>query len=88
MVGLGVYYTVAESLPNFTIWWEVAILALLVIPAVFGLVYFALPLWPAPGLLLAGLATVVLAALLQIAASSCSRTSRSSERPRCLRSGS
>lgn len=65
---LGVYYAVAESLPNLTVWWEVAILTFLVIPAVFGLVYFALPLWRAsPGRLLpAGLAVAVLAALLQI----------------------
>ena len=40
---LGVYYVVAEDLPNISLWWEVAVLALLVIPAVFGLVWLALP---------------------------------------------
>jgi hypothetical protein len=65
-VVLGVYYAVSESLPNFSLWWEVVILTFLVIPAVFGLVYLALPLWRAPGLLPAGLAVAVLAALLQI----------------------
>jgi hypothetical protein len=63
---LGVYYSVNESLPNLTVWWEVAILAFLVIPAVFGLVYLALPLWHAPHLLPAGLAVAVLAAALEI----------------------
>lgn len=65
-VVLGVYYGVAKSLPNFTLWWEVVILSFLVIPAVFGLVYFALPLWRAQNLLPAGLATAVLAAGLQL----------------------
>ena len=65
-VALGVYYLVAESLPNFSLWAEVAILTFLVIPAVFGLVYFALPLCRAPHLLVAGIAVAVLAALLEI----------------------
>ena len=65
-VVLGVYYAVNESLTNFTVWWEVAILAFLVIPAVFGLVYLALPLWRAPNLFPAGLAVAVLAAALEI----------------------
>jgi hypothetical protein len=63
-----VYYLVAESLPNFTIWWEVVILAFLVIPAVFGLVYLALPLWRARArrLLLGGLVVAGLAAVLEV----------------------
>lgn len=65
-VVLGVYYAVARSLPNFQLWPEVAILAFLIIPAVFGLVYLALPLWRAPNLLPIGLAVAVLAALLQL----------------------
>jgi hypothetical protein len=66
-VVLGVYYAVSESLPNFTVWWEIVILTFLIIPAVFGLVYLALPLWRAPArrLLIGGLAVAVLAALLQ-----------------------
>jgi hypothetical protein len=66
-VALGVYYTTAPSLPNLTVWWEVAILGFLVIPAVFGLVYFVLPLWRGRGLLPTGLAVGVLAAVLEIA---------------------
>jgi hypothetical protein len=63
---LGVYYVVARSLPNLTIWWEVVILSLLVIPAVFGLVYFALPLRQARGLLASGVAVAMLAAALEL----------------------
>src|SRR5205807_2399553 len=47
--------------------WEVVILSLLVIPAVFGLVYLALPLWRARGLVAVGLAAGRLAPLLQLA---------------------
>ena len=66
-VVLGIYYAVSESLTNFTVWWEVVILAFLVIPAVFGLVYLALPVWRAPNLFPAGLALGVLGAGLEIA---------------------
>jgi hypothetical protein len=58
---LAVYFAVHESLPNLTKWWDVAVLALLVMPAVFGLVWLLLPLWRArfvPGL---GLALVPVA---------------------------
>jgi hypothetical protein len=65
-IALGVYYTVAESLPNFSVWAEVAILSLLVIPAVFGLVYLALPLYRARHVLASGVAVAVLAAVLQL----------------------
>jgi hypothetical protein len=64
---LGVYYTTAPSLPNLTVWWEVAILGFLVIPAVLGLVYFVLPVWRGRGLLPVGLAVAVLAAVLEVA---------------------
>jgi hypothetical protein len=64
---LGVYYAVARSLPDVTVWWEVAVLAFLVIPAVFGLVYIALPLWHARGLLAVGFAIAVLTVALQAA---------------------
>jgi hypothetical protein len=65
-VVLGVYYSFNESLPNLTVWWEVAILTFLVIPACFGLVYLALPLWQAPHLLPAGLVVGALAAVLEV----------------------
>jgi hypothetical protein len=64
---LGVYYAVAESLPNFSLWAEVAILTFLVIPPVFALVYLALPLWRGRWLLPAGVGVALLAAVLQIA---------------------
>jgi hypothetical protein len=63
---LGVYYGVAKSLPNFTVWWEVVILSFLIIPAVFGLVYLALPLWRESRLLPAGVAVAAIAAVLEI----------------------
>jgi hypothetical protein len=65
-VGLGVYYLVAESLPNLSVWAEVAILSLLVIPAVFAFVYFALPLYRARHLFVWALAVALLAAVLEI----------------------
>jgi hypothetical protein len=65
-VCLGVYYAVAESLSNFSLWTEVAILSFLVIPAVFALAYLALPLRTAPRLLPTGIAVALLAAVLQL----------------------
>jgi hypothetical protein len=58
---LAVYFGVHESLPNVTKWWDVAILALLVMPGVLGLVWLLLPLWDAPFAPFAGLAFVPLA---------------------------
>ena len=66
-VYLGAYYAVADSLTNFSVWPEVAILSFLVIPPVSALVYLALPLRRLPRLLPAGIALAALAAVLQIA---------------------
>ncbi|MGB2875410.1 MAG: hypothetical protein WBB76_08055 [Gaiellaceae bacterium] len=65
--GVGVYYGVHKSLWSESLWWDVAFLALVLIPAVFGLVFFALPLWRTPTLqlLLAGLGFAALAVVLQ-----------------------
>ena len=63
---LGVYYVVADSLTNFSLWAEVAILTFLVIPPVFALVYFALPLRRMTWLLQTGIGVAVLAVVLQI----------------------
>ena len=63
---LGAYYALAESLPTFSLWWDIAIISLLVIPPVFALVYFALPLRTARWLLPAGIGVALLAAVLQI----------------------
>jgi hypothetical protein len=65
-IALGVYYAVAESLPDFDLWWDVTILTFLVIPPVFALVYLALPLRTTPRLLPAGVAVALLAAVLQV----------------------
>jgi hypothetical protein len=39
-----VYFAVHEHLPNVSLWWDVAIIAVLVIPAVFATVWILLPL--------------------------------------------
>jgi hypothetical protein len=65
-VGLGAYYIGAESLPSLSSWGEVVFLGLLVIPAVFALVYFALPLRRARHLLLWGVGVALLATALSI----------------------
>jgi hypothetical protein len=64
VAGLGAYYAAVESLPELPTWWDVAVLALILIPAVFLLVYLVLPLWRAHGLLLLALALGVLAVVL------------------------
>ncbi len=63
---LVVYYTWHESLPAFSLWGDVSWLTFVVFPAVFGLVYFALPFWNRPWwqLLGAGVGFLVLAFLL------------------------
>ena len=67
--GLGVYYAVHESLWDASLWWDVAFLAFVLIPAVFGLVYLALPLWQSPPqqLILIAVAFGALAVVLQAA---------------------
>jgi hypothetical protein len=66
---LAVYYATSDSWPNVSTWWDVAFLALLLVPAVFGLVYAALPFWraPLPQLALLGIAFAVVAAAFQSA---------------------
>jgi hypothetical protein len=64
---LAAYYVWSESLPDLETWPEIAFLSLVLIPAVFGLVYFALPLWSARGLFPVGLAFGLLAVVLTLA---------------------
>jgi hypothetical protein len=64
---LVVYYEVAPHLWAASVWWDVAWLDVVLIPAVFGLVLLALPLWQARGLLPVGLAFAALAAVLTYA---------------------
>jgi hypothetical protein len=47
-VVLGVYYGTHRDWLALSLWHAIAFLAFLVIPAVFGLVYLALPLWRSP----------------------------------------
>jgi hypothetical protein len=55
------YYATADGLWQASLWWDVAWLAFVVIPAVFALVWLALPLWSARGLLPVGVALALLA---------------------------
>lgn len=55
------YYLGRESLPNIPDGWDRALIAAVLIPAMFALVLLLLPLWRARGLLLVGLAFAVLA---------------------------
>ncbi len=66
VASLLVYYFTRESLPNVSDGWDRALIALVLIPATFGLVLLALPLWRARGLLLVGLALAVLALALEV----------------------
>jgi hypothetical protein len=67
LVVLVVYYAIASSLPGLELWWEVAALGVLIIPATFALVWLALPLWRATGLLAVGAAFGALAVVCEIA---------------------
>jgi hypothetical protein len=64
---LAAYYAWHESLPNLTLWWDIALLAFVVMPAVFATVWLLLPLWSARGVWLVGVAFVPLAAVLDAA---------------------
>jgi hypothetical protein len=65
---LGLYYAFHESLWNESVWWDIAFMGFLLIPAVFGLVYLALPLWRSPvtHLGIAALVFTALAVILQL----------------------
>jgi hypothetical protein len=45
---VGLYYGTHQWWFELPFWWDVAWICLILIPAVFGLVWFALPLWHAP----------------------------------------
>ena len=66
-VGLAAYYAFHRSLPELTTWADVAVLALVLMPAIFALVWLALPLRRARGLVLLAAAFGVLAAILHAA---------------------
>ena len=64
---LVVYYAVAPSLPDLSLWWEVVALGVVIIPVTFLLVWLVLPLWHAKGLLPVGAAFLALAVVCEIA---------------------
>jgi len=66
LAGLALYYAVAESLPNMTLWWEVVFLGVVLIPAIFALMWLALPLWRAKRLATGGVAFGALAVLSEV----------------------
>jgi hypothetical protein len=64
---LALYYAFAASLPHLTLWREIVFLGVILIPAIFAITWFLLPLWRAKGLGLAGAAFGVLAVVCEIA---------------------
>lgn len=67
VAALAAYYAGSDSLWDAGVWWDVAWLALVLIPAVFAVVWFLLPLWSARGLGLVAAAFAVLTVLLSLA---------------------
>jgi hypothetical protein len=67
VVALGAYYAGSDELWNAGLWWDVAWLALVLIPAVFAVVWFLLPFWSSRGLILAALAFAALSVVLSFA---------------------
>lgn len=62
-----VYYVVFRSLPNLPTGWDVAFVGAVLIPAVFGLVWLALPLRRSRGLFVIGVAFAALAVVTSAA---------------------
>ena len=69
---LGLYYAFHESLWSESTWWAIAFLAFVLIPAVFGLVWLALPFYRATAVQLFALAVafVALAIVFEVAGTS------------------
>jgi len=67
LVALIVYYEVSADLWRTTVWWDVAWIALVLMPVVFALVLVCLPLRTWRGVLPAGLSFAVLTVLLTLA---------------------
>ena len=63
---LAAYYAWSEELWNGSLWWDVAWLALVLLPAVFAVVWFLLPFWRARRLALAAGVFAVLSVLLSL----------------------
>ncbi len=67
VAGLATYYVASDSLWDASLWWDVAWLAVVLIPAVFGVVWFLLPFWRASRLGIVAAAFAVLTVLLSLA---------------------
>jgi hypothetical protein len=66
-VALGAYYAIHESLVDVSLWWEVAFLGLVLMPAVFALVWLVLPYRESHVLLWLALAFLALSVTLEAA---------------------
>jgi hypothetical protein len=66
-VSLGAYYAAHESLVDLSLWADVAFLALCLMPAVFALIWLALPYRASRGLLLLAAAFLLAAVVLEAA---------------------
>jgi hypothetical protein len=66
-IALALYYAFSDQLGELSLWGDTAFIALVLMPAVFALVYLALPFRRAHGLALLAVAFAVLAAVLQAA---------------------
>jgi hypothetical protein len=64
---LAAYHSAHKSLPNVGLWWDVAMVAVVLMPLTFALVYLVLPFRTARGLPLVAVALAALAAALQVA---------------------
>jgi hypothetical protein len=65
--GLGAYYAWSEELWNASLWWDVAWLAFVLLPAVFAVVWFLLPFWRSHALPLAAGIFAALSVVLSLA---------------------
>ena len=61
------YHGAHESLPNVGLWWDVAMVAVVLMPLAFALVYLVLPFRTAPWLPFVAVVLAVLAAALLVA---------------------
>jgi hypothetical protein len=66
VAALAAYFAEHERLPDYSVWWDVAILGALVIPAVFLLAWLLLPLYRLPGRWLGALGCTGLAVAFSI----------------------
>jgi hypothetical protein len=64
---LAAYFAFHESLPDIPLWWDIALLSFVIIPAVFATVFAVLPLWNMRGVGLVGVAFIALAIVLDAA---------------------